>query len=206
MVIEIVNLKQGNHLFILHFVLIFKQEIGGGGAGGRIAIYTKSANRFSGTIQTYGGASDVETGGSGTIYHSDITQNGIERSLVIDNNNRHPLSPRPPNDLSQDSSRAYIITDDSSITEYTFEKLKIIGGAHLVFGSTVDGEFTVNIGYMDGDGTGVMHSNPKYPVNIADSKSPFPVGFRVVEGTFIHFPPGKIYCFKLFLISMRYSK
>ena len=171
-----------------------KKEIGGGGAGGRIAIYTESANRFSGTIQTYGGASDVEAGGPGTIYHSDTTPNGIERSLIIDNNKRHPLSPRPPSDLAHDSSRAYIITDDSSTTEYTFERLKIIGGAHLVFDSTVDGEFAVNIGYMDGDGSGVIHSNPKYPVIIADSKSPFPVGFRVVEGTYISFPPGKNDC------------
>ncbi len=135
-------------------------------------------------MQTYGGASDLEVGGPGTIYNSG--------SLIISNNNRSPLRPLPPDSLSYDSGRAYLITTDSSITEYNFDKIEMMASAHLVFDSTLSGPFDVHVGYVDGDLTGVMHFSPKYPMYIADAKSPFPFGFRVPQGTFISFPPGKL--------------
>lgn len=59
---------------------------GGGGAGGRIAVYYNGNYTFIGSYQSHGGASQAEQGGAGTVYIEN-NQNSSQpyRILTIDN-------------------------------------------------------------------------------------------------------------------------
>lgn len=59
---------------------------GGGGAGGRIAVYYNGTFTFIGSFQSYGGTSQAERGGAGTVYIEN-NQNASQphRALRIDN-------------------------------------------------------------------------------------------------------------------------
>ena len=64
--------------------------LGGGGAGGRAAIYYRT-DKFTGTILSYGGLG-YECGGAGTVLTKDTVANTTK--LVVDNNNRClPIEP-----------------------------------------------------------------------------------------------------------------
>ena len=59
---------------------------GGGGAGGRIAVYYNGTYTFIGSFQSYGGASQAERGGAGTVYiENNRNASHPHRALRIDN-------------------------------------------------------------------------------------------------------------------------
>lgn len=63
---------------------------GGGGGGGRLAIYTSVINSFAGDIEAFGGRSDAEAGGAGTIYLSQSNNTISETTLIVKNDNLQP--------------------------------------------------------------------------------------------------------------------
>ncbi|KAH3816406.1 hypothetical protein DPMN_117922 [Dreissena polymorpha] len=58
---------------------------GGGGGGGRIAIYHKLQNHFTGEYLVFGGKGPYQYGGSGTVYIEDHSGNATFRHLRLDN-------------------------------------------------------------------------------------------------------------------------
>lgn len=65
---------------------------GGGGAGGRIAVYFKSNRTFSGSFEALGGNGQYDgyTGGPGTIFFYHLLHK--HRTLMISNAGRKPLT------------------------------------------------------------------------------------------------------------------
>ena len=142
-------------------------------------------------MEAFGGRSHSEVGGPGTVYLSNITPNETLRTLIVSNDKRGP-SRTYLTSRQDDSSRAYVVTDSHhEVTEYTFERVSLTEKAHLAFESSLDEPVSVKIGYLDGDQSGVFHTDGNYPITIRDSASPFPAGFRVYENTFLSLPEGK---------------
>ena len=60
---------------------------GGGGSGGRVAIFLTSKYRFTGTVTAYGG-NGYRPGGPGTVFIQVSVVNVNSTRLIIDNLNR----------------------------------------------------------------------------------------------------------------------
>ena len=98
--------------------------LGGGGAGGRVAIYYRN-DKFTGTILSYGGLG-YECGGAGTVLTKDTVANTTK--LVVDNNNRClPIEPNVDwNTLSdvnrgQNSFLTWLFDQDNTGHSHQFE-------------------------------------------------------------------------------------
>lgn len=61
---------------------------GGGGGGGRIAIYHKDLNHYTGDYLIHGGKGVYQYGGAGTIYIESRNVNPAYRHLITDNNKK----------------------------------------------------------------------------------------------------------------------
>jgi hypothetical protein len=116
---------------------------GGGGAGGRIALYFERNETFIGEWYTQGGVAlgsqSSETGGSGTFFAYHLHHQ--HRSLII-NNRDLPYQPEPKSripsytDITQDGGRTWILptSQDHFLAEpdgYVFEELQLYGGVHF---------------------------------------------------------------------------
>ena len=66
---------------------------GGGGSGGRIALYYDEGF-FDGVLQAAGGLGTVENGAAGTVYVEQGSNSSALRSLLIDNSGRSPETSR----------------------------------------------------------------------------------------------------------------
>ena len=98
--------------------------LGGGGAGGRVAIYYRT-DKFTGTILSYGGLG-YECGGAGTVLTKDTVANSTK--LVVDNNNIClPIEPNVDwNTLSdfnrgQNSFLTWLYDQDNTGHKHEFE-------------------------------------------------------------------------------------
>jgi len=171
------------------------QAVGGGGAGGRVAIYTNVSDTFRGQLQALGGASDAERGGPGTVFTSNPSPNTTlpQTTLLVDNGGYKPKTTWQTSS-NQDSGRAYITTQQSNVMlQYKFDHVHISGGGHLAFhkDDTIPQDIPIYINHLHGDGSGILHTSPDHHLYIADSNSPFPVGFRSYENSYISLPKGK---------------
>ena len=68
---------------------------GGGGSGGRIALYYQKGF-FDGVLEAAGGSGDVENGAAGTVYVEKAGNSSARayRTLKVDNKGRSPLTER----------------------------------------------------------------------------------------------------------------
>lgn len=82
---------------------------------------------------------------------------------------------------------------------YLFEKVIIEEKSHLIFQPS-GGESRVIIGSLDGDLTGMLHVTADTPVDIQDSMSPFPVGFRAYEDSDMGLPEGRFVIYTQYLL------
>lgn len=119
---------------------------GGGGAGGRIAMYFQKNSTFSEFRYLSNGGwpgrecDECEAGGPGTVFLYHMSED--HRTLIIDNDN----GPSPKDlyvnwdDLTQDGGRAWVLPISGSHGfaqgtkggySYQFEELQIYGNAHL---------------------------------------------------------------------------
>ena len=142
---------------------------GGGGAGGRVAIHhAEDQNLFTGTVTAFGGHSNHECGGAGTVLFKDTTND--LNSLFIDNENRcTPLSNRinfaDLDDLhkGEDSYRTYISDTSDSEHEHSFAELGLSGGAMLaLYRRNIDTfDQTISVAKTSGDKSGTFHIGPQ---------------------------------------------
>ena len=79
----------------LQYVQIGSGSIGGGGSGGRIALYFTD-NTFTGLFTAYGGSSSYEPGAAGTVYQESKVMTPRFRSLMVDNNGQTIREVGPP--------------------------------------------------------------------------------------------------------------
>ena len=177
---------------LMSLMLSVSQSGGGGGGGGRIAIYANKIYNFRGTHTAYGGKSNTEYGGSGTIYVSSANETGsIFSHLYIDNNNNEPLATYIVNSL-QDSGRTYIVHEAAhGINHYNFDHVTITGSGHLAYTGIPGLNAALNINQLHGDLTGFLHSSDDAPISVYESDSPFPVAFRVYEEDSVTLPSSK---------------
>ena len=167
------------------------QVVGGGGAGGRMAVYATMSNTFRGEYRTYGGEGYVEHGGSGTTLIEAPNSKGVmEKSLYIDNQGARPLS-QFITDKTKDSSRTYIVTSDEDTAEdMIFDHAHITGVGHLALMNTSKTGVEIRIKNLHGDYTGLLHTSVDQALVIEDSDSPFPAAFRVYDETTVQLPEG----------------
>ncbi|KAI8479533.1 hypothetical protein Bbelb_427230 [Branchiostoma belcheri] len=168
------------------------EAVGGGGAGGRVAVYSNVSDTFRGQLQALGGASDVERGGPGTVFTSNplLNTTSPQTTLLVDNGGYKPKTTWLTNS-NQDSGRAYITTQTSNLMlQYEFDHVHLSGGGHLAFhkDDTILQDIPVHIGRLHGDGSGVLHTSPDHHLHITDSNSPFPAGFISYENSYISLP------------------
>lgn len=141
---------------------------------------------FHGSYKALGGSSFIERGGPGTVYY----RAGNTTSLLIDNGGYKPQETYIRNP-TEDSSRAYIVTDDLHLSELNIDSLEIKNGGHLAFADGKHQTVPVNIGKLVGDYSGMIHTSVNHPLHIKDSQSPFPASFGAYERTSITLPKGK---------------
>lgn len=167
------------------------QRVGGGGAGGRIALHSDRHYTYRGTHSAFGGIGYLEHGGAGTIYISDISTNGTQRELIVNNRNSEPINEFiPTNGL--DSGRTVAILGSDS--EYHFEKVTIVEKSHLLFKPSAEG-VNVSVGIVAGDRSGLLHVTAGTPIEINDSDGPFQTGFRSYPDSDLVLPEGEYRCY-----------
>ena len=169
---------------------------GGGGAGGRVAIYfqeNKTSTYF--VYEARGGSAlgcqagkvdlcKAEAGGPGTVflYHMVHTH----RTLLIHNGGQKPLVSAIDNysDLSQDGCRAWLLPEAgrhhfaAGNNDYHFEELQIYGGGHLAMLTDPVGQnATLFFRHMIGDRSGTLHvaANQVMDLHRAEIDIPFSV-------------------------------
>eukprot|EP01113_Clastostelium_recurvatum_P046743 TRINITY_DN8234_c0_g1_i5.p1 TRINITY_DN8234_c0_g1~~TRINITY_DN8234_c0_g1_i5.p1 ORF type:complete len:1273 (-),score=284.34 TRINITY_DN8234_c0_g1_i5:26-3298(-) len=124
----------------------------GGGAGGRIAVYSARASSWEGTMQAFGGPANAHTGrygGCGTIFTKDTTLNTTR--LVINNNGVGTYYSTITNPVS-DPGGAYL-TD--GLASYHFDEVNIAGKGQLSLVNS--GATTITIAKITGDSSGSLH-------------------------------------------------
>lgn len=84
---ELLPLKVYHFILNINACLLFQgaATYGGGGAGGRIAIYHTHINHYEGDFIVHGGKGYNQWGGSGTIYIEDQHEQPSKKYLTTDN-------------------------------------------------------------------------------------------------------------------------
>ena len=177
---------------------------GGGGAGGRIAVYFKSNRTYSGTFEAYGGNSAGNggtAGGAGTIFLYHLVHR--HRTLVVSNKDRTPLKPRDQpiasySDLSLVPGTAWLLTESgehrfAKDMNYHFEELQIYGGAHVavheLLGNT---SASLRFRHMIGDRSGTVHVGTNQLMDLNRSEIDLPFNVHVYQGAYLGLAPETI--------------
>lgn len=174
---------------------------GGGGAGGRIAIYFQE--NFTSPYFVYearGGSTctgcSAEAGGPGTVFLYHMIYD--HRTLLINNGKQEPLQSAIENynDLSQDGCRAWLLPQSgrhrfaNRKQNFHFEELQIYGGGHLaVLTEPVGRNVSLHFKHMIGDRTGTIHVSTKQVMNLFRPKIDLPFNVRVYKEGFLGLAP-----------------
>ena len=168
------------------------QIVGGGGSGGRMAVYVDGNNEYRGEYHTSGGQGYLEDGSSGTTFiKSPNSEKIMEKSLYIDNKGGKPLSELIA-DKTKDSAHTYIVTsaNDTNDDMY-FDHVHINGVGHLALRNTTATDVEIRIGKLHGDGSGMLHASVDQHLVVEDSDTPMPAAFRVYDKATLQLPEGK---------------
>ena len=159
---------------------------GGGGGGGRIAVNC-ATSRFRGTYKAFGGSGQMEAGGAGSI--TITINNARHRTLIFDNNGRHPSQTFIKNytDLTREGGRSWITTQ--YVDGFNVERLLVRGGSHLGFKHMQGRTLALNVDRLEGDLTGLLHVSTGNRVLIKSTPNQFPASFRVYSGGYFALPP-----------------
>ncbi|CAH1775844.1 unnamed protein product, partial [Owenia fusiformis] len=166
------------------------KTLGGGGAGGRIAIFASESFTYTGSYRSIGGRSPSEYGGPGTVvvFATDPETEVTTSSLFVDNGGKQPVNDLIA-DSTQDSCRAYVVADNSfGVSTFDFDEVTITGSAHLAFRSNGGSTITVTFQMLHGDLTGLLHVLQGMPVEIVDGDSPMPASFFLYESAQLQLP------------------
>lgn len=110
----------------------YYSNYGGGGSGGRIAIYHSSSNTFSGTIAAHGGITNA--GGPGTIYVEDQTAG---RAKLTVGNNNNAIDTSEITTMAATKGVAWISQAELPSLEFFEIELKQRGSLAIVPGTAV---------------------------------------------------------------------
>lgn len=173
---------------------------GGGGAGGRLAVYFKSNRTYSGTFEAYGGNSGTNggtAGGAGTIfaYHRVYRH----RTLIISNQLRSPVKPRDEaitsyTDLSLIPGISWLLTEGkfhefAKDLNYHFEELQIYGGVHLAIHETTGVKPSLHFRHMIGDRSGTIHVGKDQLMDLNRTEIDLPFNVHVYRGGYLGLAP-----------------
>ena len=172
--------------FLLH------QIAGGGGSGGRMAVYASDSNTYRGEYITKGGEGYVEFGGSGTTFIKAPNSDGVEEvSLYVDNKGAKPKT-EAIIDKTKDTARTYIVTSEEDTSEaMTFDHVYINGNGHLALRNTTATDTEITVNHLHGDNTGMLHSSVDQLFKIENSDRPFPAAIKIYENSYMKLPQGR---------------
>ena len=181
---------------------------GGGGAGGRVAIYfqiNETSTYF--VYEARGGSAlgcevgkehlcKAEAGGPGTVflYHMIHTH----RTLLIHNGGQKPLvsAIADYNDLSEDGCRAWILPQSANHDfagrgrDFHFEELQVYGGGHLaVLTEPVGEKASLFFLHMIGDRTGTLHVSKNQTMDLHRPEIDTPFSAHVYAGGYLGLAP-----------------
>lgn len=175
-------------------------HVGGGGAGGRLAVYFKSNRTYSGTFEAYGGnggPNGATAGGAGTIflYH----RIHRHRTLIVSNKVRVQVKPRDEpissfSDLSLIPGTAWLLTKRAiheleKDLNYHFEELQIYGGVHLAIHEDSGGRPNLYFRHMVGDRSGTVHIAADQLMDLNRTEIDLPFSVHVYEGGYLGLAP-----------------
>ena len=174
---------------------------GGGGAGGRVAVYfnrNETMNSFR--FQAIGGkgGSSGENGGAGTVFVYHMIEN--HKTLIIDNGGHEPWDKENVitdySDLSSDSCRTWILPESGDHFfagggyKYHFQEFQMYGAAHLAFlPEPLNHEVDVYFLYMIGDRSGTVHLGNKQVMDLNREEIDLPFSVRAYAGSYLGLAP-----------------
>ena len=143
---------------------------------------------FSGKYTAYGGTSNTESGGAGTIYIKYGNESNTERHLLADNRNQQPVNVylSKTNDTLYDTGKTWLLPDSSD--EIQLSKLAVKGRAHLAVSLKSVPSIKIKASRLEGDFTGQLHASAGVNLNVLQSNPFFPASFRVYKEGHIGLP------------------
>ena len=183
-------------------MLCFSYNIfhGGGGAGGRVAVYFKINRTYSGVFQSLGGDAkgDALPGGAGTVFLYHLIHR--HRTLLVSNDGRKviPVAHRIISDYSKPeliTGKTWLLPNFgehkfSGDQNYHFEELQIYGGAQLAI-LTHPHNWSASIFFrnMIGDRSGTVHVGYNQTLDLIRPSIDLPFNVRVYRGGFLGLAP-----------------
>ena len=169
---------------------------GGGGAGGRIAVYFKSNRTYGGVFQSLGGDAkgDALPGGAGTVFLYHLIHK--HRTLLVSNAGRKviPVAHRIISDYSKPeliTGKTWLLPSSgehnfSGDQNYHFEELQIYGGAQLAI-LTEPHNWSASIFFRNtiGDRSGTIHVGYNQTLDLIRPSIDLPFNVRVYRGGFL---------------------
>ena len=165
---------------------------GGGGSGGRLAVYFNVNKTFSGSFEAYGGKGGgpgASVGGAGSIflYH----KGHKHRTLQISNKGGGAVIEQNQiiNDWTNyqsDASKAWIITNSKHVfaadLNYHFEELQLRNDAHLAFrGESTTDKVSLYFRHMIGDRSATIHVGANQSMDLDRDEIDLPFNARVYK-------------------------
>lgn len=173
---------------------------GGGGSGGRLAVYHATMLNFNGTLSAKGGDSGTEPGASGTVYVETRNGSRVEyRVLKINNYGlkypwavdktkgrlRHLLG-----GVYSDTQRVGAVTWLHEAVEYTFDEFHLHGNSHVaIYGNASRDNVTMRTKVLKGDRSGVFHVGRHQSVAFEHVDLYFPMNALVYYNGSLEVPP-----------------
>ena len=182
--------------------LCFSHNIfhGGGGAGGRIAVYFRSNKTYSGVFESLGGNAqgDALPGGAGTVFLYHLIHK--HRTLLISNAGRKaiPAAHRIISDYSKPdliTGKTWLLPSSgqhnfSGDQNYHFEELQIYGGAQLaILTEPHNRSASIFFRNMIGDRSGTIHVGYNQTMDLVRPNIDLPFHVRVYRGGFLGLAP-----------------
>ena len=140
---------------------------GGCGSGGRISIHLQDKNTFLGTIKATSGAcrSLMYAAGPGTLYIREKKNKRPYTSLIIDN---------------RDQNWNTFVTLDESKDNYDFHEVILRGGAAIQLLKQPQIHQTLNIDFLSGDNSGLIHVHANQTVTLSElTPARMPISVKV---------------------------
>ena len=130
-------------------------SLAGSGAGGRIAIYTKTRNLFRGMYEASGGSGTARKhGGPGTIYLEDIRYKQEYKELRFG--------------YREGENLAYVTLHEHNITDYVFSEVVIERRTAVRLEQSGEPR-SLTVGKLTGDGTGYIYVGQNHTLNLQGS-------------------------------------
>ena len=183
-------------------LLCFSHNIfhGGGGAGGRIAVYFRSNKTYSGVFESLGGNAQGSAlpGGAGTVFLYHLIHK--HRTLLISNAGRKaiPSAHRIISDYSKPdllTGKTWLLPSSgehnfSGDQNYHFEELQIYGGAQLaILTEPHNRSASIFFRNMIGDRSGTIHVGYNQTMDLVRPNIDLPFHVRVYRGGFLGLAP-----------------